>query len=128
MKKIGYPCQNWSEKLTTGHSFKLKSYSEEKLKEVVASNIADLKKMLAYNIKNKISFLRISSGFVPFASHPICKFRRPRHVLNNNYSTIPFTKFHAEGHAFRFGNINYPYCVKLFYLLRALRLPIILPL
>ena len=73
MKKIGYPCQNWSEKLTTGHSFKLKSYSDDKLKEVVASNIADLKKMLAYNIKNKISFLRISSGFVPFASHPICK-------------------------------------------------------
>jgi UV DNA damage repair endonuclease len=122
MKKIGYPCQNWSEKLTTGHSFKLKSYSEEKLKAVVASNISDLKKMLAYNIKNKISFLRLSSGFVPFASHPICKYHSVN-FIEFNLAKLQLSSY-ATMHTFCFGNKLPVLCINL-QLLRALRPPII---
>ena len=78
--RIGYPCQNWTLKLTTSHTFRMNSFSPERLQTTVQSNIDDLRKMLEYNKKNNIGFLRIGyvsatsiltsrSGFVPFASH-----------------------------------------------------------
>ncbi|MFT4303814.1 MAG: UV DNA damage repair endonuclease UvsE [Candidatus Woesearchaeota archaeon] len=71
--KIGYPCINWTAKLSTNHSFKLASYNEEKLFNTIQSNLDDLKEILEYNVENNLLYFRIGSQFVPFASHEVCK-------------------------------------------------------
>jgi UV DNA damage endonuclease len=72
--KIGYPCINTSINCTANRTFRLKSYSENLLKEKVTENLECLKKTLQYNVENNFLFFRIGSGLVPFASHPICQF------------------------------------------------------
>jgi UV DNA damage endonuclease len=72
--KIGYPCINWSIGCKGDRTFRLKSYSEERLISTVNNNLNCLEKMLEFNIRNNILFFRITSDLVPFASHPICSF------------------------------------------------------
>lgn len=72
--KIGYPCINTSIGCTANRTFRVKSYSEDLLKEKVTENLSCLKKTLRYNVGNNFLFFRIGSGLVPFASHPICEF------------------------------------------------------
>ena len=42
----------------------------KKLKEVTYSNIEALEKILRYNIENNIHFYRMTSNFIPLATHP----------------------------------------------------------
>ena len=77
--KIGYPCINRSIKCRGNKTFRLKSYSEERLIRTVENNLDCLKKMLEYNIKNNIFFFRITSDLVPFASHTVCTFFWQKH-------------------------------------------------
>lgn len=72
--KIGYPCINWTIGCKGDRTFRLKSYSEKRLKDTVENNLTCLSKMLMYNIEKNILFFRITSDLVPFASHPVCKF------------------------------------------------------
>jgi UV DNA damage endonuclease len=70
--KIGYPCIHRTIGCSTNKTFRLKSYSEQRFKQTVENNLYCLKKILEYNSKHHILFFRISSGLIPFASHPIC--------------------------------------------------------
>jgi len=72
--KIGYPCINWTIGCKGDRTFRLKSYSEERLIKTVENNLDCLVKMLRFNYRNNILFFRITSDLVPFASHPICQF------------------------------------------------------
>jgi UV DNA damage endonuclease len=72
--KIGYPCINWTIGCTSGSSFRLKSYSESRLKESIKNNLDCLLKILQFNSENGIFFFRITSDLIPFASHPINTF------------------------------------------------------
>ena len=74
--KIGYPCINNSIPRNAPCTFRLASYSESKLIQILKGNLIYLNQILKYNAKNNLLFFRISSDFVPFASHPICKFGR----------------------------------------------------
>ena len=71
--KIGYPCINNRIGCTSNSTFRLASYSRKKLFEKVEKNLECLNKMIDFNIKNNLMFLRIGSGLVPFASHPRCR-------------------------------------------------------
>jgi len=60
----------------------LKSYSKKRLIETVENNLNCLSTMLNFNIKNNLLFFRITSDLIPFASHPICKFRWQKYFKN----------------------------------------------
>jgi UV DNA damage endonuclease len=70
--KIGYPCINLTLKNPYTSTFRLKSFSEKRFNETVKNNLNHLSKILKFNLNNNILFFRLSSGIIPFASHPIC--------------------------------------------------------
>ncbi len=72
--RIGYPCVNNTVGCRSSRTFRLKSYSEDRLIETVDNNLSCLLKILTYNVKHNILFFRITSDLIPFASHPICKY------------------------------------------------------
>jgi len=72
--KIGYPCINLSLNCKSSRTFRLKNYSEERLKEFIKNNLNCLKNILEFNYKNQLLFFRITSDLIPFASHPIMTF------------------------------------------------------
>ncbi|MGL6107135.1 UV DNA damage repair endonuclease UvsE [Romboutsia sp.] len=61
-----------SSTLTYARYLKIGSEKERlnKLKEVTYSNIEALEQILIYNIKNNIHFYRMTSNFIPLATHP----------------------------------------------------------
>jgi UV DNA damage endonuclease len=72
--KIGYPCINWTIGCKGAKTFRLKSYSEQRLIDTVTNNLGCLSEMLRFNVDHNILFFRVTSDVVPFASHPVCQF------------------------------------------------------
>ena len=72
--RIGYPCINLTVGCKGDRTFRLKSYSEERLKQTVENNLDCLLEILKFNNMHRICFFRVTSDLVPFASHPINTF------------------------------------------------------
>ena len=72
--RIGYPCVNRTLDCSASSTFRLKSYSEARLKTSIKNNLDCLRRILQFNLENRLFFFRISSDLVPFASHPINRF------------------------------------------------------
>ena len=72
--KIGYPCVNEAMDCSSGNTFRLASYSDERVVAAVAANLACLRRMLEWNVAQGLLFFRIGSSIVPFGSHSINTF------------------------------------------------------
>lgn len=92
--RIGYPCLNWTLGCKGSKTFRLASYSNNRLIESIENNLDCLLKMLEFNVKNKILFFRLSSVLVPFASHPVCKYDWQRHFKQTFINIGNFIKQH----------------------------------
>ena len=54
--KIGYPCSNLSVACSTARTFRLASWSPDRLVETVSANLACLREVLAWNADHGIGF------------------------------------------------------------------------
>jgi len=92
--KIGYPCINRGIGCTSNSTFRLASYSEERLIQKVENNLDCLFQILHYNVQNGFYFFRISSDLVPFASHPVCTYDWAGHFRGEFRKVGEFIKNH----------------------------------
>ena len=78
--RLGYACVPVTIDETSSHTItytnykKLGSKANEKLDSVIKSNFESLEKILKYNIRNDISFFRMTSELIPLVSHPLVKY------------------------------------------------------
>jgi UV DNA damage endonuclease len=72
MIRLGYVGLN-TRLATSGKTFRISSYSEEKMIQYSKVNLLNLEKTLNWNAEHLIKIFRISSGLIPFASHPVNK-------------------------------------------------------
>ncbi len=93
--RIGYPCINRSIGCTASSTFRLASYTEERLKETVKGNLVCLEKILRYNRAHGLLFFRITSDLVPFASHPVCTFPWQEHFAEEFQGIGAFIRQHG---------------------------------
>ena len=90
--RLGYPCINREIGCTANSTFRLASYSEERLIHAVQNNLDCLGTILNYNVQQGLMFFRISSDVIPFASHPVCTFDWHGHFSSRLKSIGRFIK------------------------------------
>ncbi|UCD55738.1 MAG: UV DNA damage repair endonuclease UvsE [Candidatus Omnitrophota bacterium] len=109
--RIGYPCLNWTLGCKGSKTFRIASYSDNRLIESIENNLDCLLKMLEFNVRNNIFFFRLSSVLVPFASHPVCKYDWQRHFRKtflNIGNFVKKNKIRISMHPDQFTLINSP--------------------
>ncbi|MEM4263632.1 MAG: UV DNA damage repair endonuclease UvsE [Candidatus Woesearchaeota archaeon] len=107
--KLGYPCINTNIGCTANSTFRLASYSKQRLLGTVQRNLDCLQKILEWNVEHGFLFFRIGSPLVPLASHPVCKVNWTAHFKQKfkrigNY--IKRNKIRVSMHPDQFTLIN----------------------
>ncbi|MGI4832382.1 MAG: UV DNA damage repair endonuclease UvsE [Janthinobacterium lividum] len=90
--KIGYPCVNETLDCSAARTFRLASYSPERLIETVAANLACLRRILEWNVAHGLLFFRMGSDIVPFGSHEVNTFPWQTHFKEDFRALGAFIK------------------------------------
>lgn len=69
--RIGYASLVWDFPKANFKTVRLKNFSVEKIRELIAFNLNSLNQITDYNIKHGIRMFRLSSSLIPFGSLPI---------------------------------------------------------
>ena len=93
--KIGYPCVNETLPCSAAGTFRLASYSAERLVPTVAANLACLQQILEWNVAHGLLFFRMGSGIVPFGSHEINTFPWQTHFKNEFRAIGDYVRQHG---------------------------------
>ncbi len=72
--RIGYPCINLSLDCRPSRTLRLANITPDRLRALVAGNLACLERIVRWNAERGLLFLRITSDLVPLASHPANRF------------------------------------------------------
>lgn len=75
MTRFGYACVSQMTGRSTNHACQLKSATPQKLRGLIARNLADLRAILEHNLARGWLLFRIGSSCIPFASHPVNTLR-----------------------------------------------------
>ncbi len=71
LRQLGYVAKSFTINAITGRTCRLANATPDKLRSVIAENLADLERIFQFNIDQGIGLFRLSSQVIPFASHPI---------------------------------------------------------
>ncbi len=72
--RIGYVARNGVLDCTPSSTFRLASYSAERMRRAIANNLDCLRQIFEFNVAHGVFYYRISSDTIPFASHEVCDF------------------------------------------------------
>jgi UV DNA damage endonuclease len=75
LRHLGYVVVALSLGVTTAATCRLANATPARLRALIASNLDNLARVLAFNAARDIRLYRISSDVVPFASHPVNRLR-----------------------------------------------------
>ncbi len=82
LRHLGYVAMALSIDAATNRTCRLRNATPERLRELIDANLAELERVLRFNIERGVSLYRISSNLIPFASHEV--------------NDIPWWEEHAE--------------------------------
>ena len=71
LARLGFVASVLSEDITTSRTCRLKNATPERLRELIAENLAALERVTAFLERERILLYRITSNLVPFASHAV---------------------------------------------------------
>ena len=71
LRHLGYACLAQSLPSASPKGTILRNASPERLRQLIATNLAGLADVLRFNVANRIQMFRISSDVIPFGGHPV---------------------------------------------------------
>jgi UV DNA damage endonuclease len=69
IRHLGYVATSFTIGASTARTCRLANATPQRLRELIAANLADLERVFAFNIEQGIHLYRMSSQVIPFASH-----------------------------------------------------------
>ena len=71
LRRLGYACLSLSVEDSSPRGTILRNATPERLRALIAANLAGLNRVLEFNVECGVRMFRLSSDIVPFGSHPV---------------------------------------------------------
>src|ERR1700682_5652068 len=75
LRLLGYACLSLSVEDSSPRGTMLRNATPERLRALIAANLAGLNRVLEFNVECGVRMFRLSSDIVPFGSQPVNSIR-----------------------------------------------------